>query len=227
MLGKFFISSFIAVICWCSCIGQARVFVFAGPQTSTANYSIRNAKQTTASKYGFRVGLGMKVDFDEHLYFSPALSFSKTGYKVTFDRPASPPDSSAKDNNTSIGQVDLDLHLQVDLGDQPNHFFINGGPTFNFLVSGKEQYHLSAGEPVNRKMNLGLYSAYGRFLAAFVTAVGYETASGFYVNVQYSHGLISMNNADEGPHILQRAIGINLGMFLHSKKLVIDTKNKE
>ena len=227
MLVKTIISFLISVIGCCCCFAQARVGLFAGPQTSTVQYSIRDVKQSTEFKYGFHAGVGMKVDFEERLYFFPAISYSITGYKVKFTKQATPPDSAAKDNNTSFHQVNVDLHLQVDLGKQPNHFFLKGGPEFNVIASGKEKFQLNTGETIDRKMKLGLYSPYGRFLVSLVAALGYETSSGFYVNLQYAHGLTSINNADNGPQILQRVIGLNIGIFLHSKKIVLDTKNKE
>jgi hypothetical protein len=227
MLGKIIIIFSIAVISWCNCSAQARVCFFAGPQTSIAKYSILNVKQPTEFKYGLHAGIAMKVNFDDHLFFFPAISYSNTGYKVKFNRSASPPDSSAKDNNTNFHQVDVDLHLQFDAGNHPSHFFLRAGPSFNFIISGKEKFHLTTGEFVNRKMKLGLYSPYGRILVSFVTSLGYETSSGFYFNLQYAHGLSSLNNADNGPQILQRVIGCNVGIYLHSKKIVLDTKNKE
>jgi len=227
MLVKRTISVVIAVISCCSCFAQAKVGFFAGPQTSTVQYKIQDVKQSSEAKYGFHAGVGMKVDFEERLYFFPAISYSKAGYKVAFNRQAIPPDSSAKDNNTSLHEVDLDLHLQVDLGKQLGHFFLRGGPSFNIIASGKEKFHVNSGETIDRKMKLGLYSPYGRFLVSAVAALGYETASGFYVNLQYAHGLTSINNADDGPQILQRVIGLNMGIFLHSKKIVLDTRNKE
>jgi hypothetical protein len=219
MLVKTIISFLISVIACCNCFAQVRVGFFAGPQTSPARYTIRDVKQSTAAKYGFHAGVGMKVDFENRLYFFPAISYSKTGYKVKFTKQATPPDSAAKDNNTNFNQVDLDLHLQFDLGNQPDHFFLRAGPSFNIIASGKEKFHLNTGETIDRKMKLGLYSPYGRFLVSLVTALGYETSSGFYVNLQYAHGLTSINNADDGPQILQRVIGLNIGIFLHSKKI--------
>jgi len=227
MLVRTIISFLIAAFTWSSSFAQARVFIFAGPQTSTVKYTIKNVKQSSESKFGFRAGLGLKVNFDEHLYFSPAISWSNTGYKVKFNMPSSPPDSAAKDNNANLNQLDIDLHLQFDAGNHPNHFFLRAGPTFNVAVLGKESFHITTGEEVSRNMKLGFYSQYSRILVSMVAALGYETSSGFFFNLQYSHGLISMNNADGGPQILQRVIGVNVGLFLHSKKIVLDTKNKE
>src|SRR6266496_3963916 len=100
MMVKTIVNFLFAVITWGSTLAQARAFVFAGPQTSTVKYTIKNVKQPAESKFGFRAGLGLKVNFDEQLYFSPALSWSNTGYKVKFNMTSSPPDSTAKDNNT-------------------------------------------------------------------------------------------------------------------------------
>ena len=55
---------------------QNRVAIFAGPQASTANYSIQNQKQDTKMKYGFNAGVAMKVPFDGFLYFAPAAFYS-------------------------------------------------------------------------------------------------------------------------------------------------------
>jgi hypothetical protein len=196
-------------------MGQANISFFAGPQASIARYTIKNVKQPTEFKFGFRGGVGMKVNFENNLYFFPAISYSKTGYKVQFNRLSFPPDSSAKDNNTTLHQVDLDAHLQYDFGNETGHLFIKAGPTFNVTVSGRETFHLNTGETVERKMKLGFYSAYGRILVAFSSSIGYEALSGFYLHLRYDHGLSSMNNADGGPQIIQRVFGLNVGLLLN------------
>ena len=68
---------------------QNQVALFAGPQMSTANYSIRNQKQETGFKYGLHAGIGMKVPFDGFLYFAPSVYYSYKGYDVTYNLPNS------------------------------------------------------------------------------------------------------------------------------------------
>jgi outer membrane protein with beta-barrel domain len=209
------------------CDAQARVGLFAGSQTTTANYTVNGATQPTKSKFGIHGGMGMKVPFEGHLYFYPSLSYYQFGYDVTFNKQSIPPDSFAVDNSVSIHQVNIDPVLQFDITKNPSHFYIRLGPSFQVLISGKEKFNKSSGDPVDRKMALGLYEDYGRMLVSIVPAAGYETASGFFFNFQYSLGLTSINNADGGPRILERMAGLSVGYFLKNKKIVIDTRNKE
>src|ERR671913_1785284 len=86
---------------------KAQLAVFAGPQITSAKYTIRSAKQATEFKQGFIAGMGLKTLMEGPVYFSPMLSFTKKGYKVSFDRPAFPPDSGALNNNTSIYTLEV------------------------------------------------------------------------------------------------------------------------
>jgi hypothetical protein len=68
---------------------------------------------------------------------------------------------------------------------------------------------------------------YGHFSANMLMQLGFETGSGFFMFAQYTHGMASTNNEDNGPKIRHRAYGISLGFYLNRKKIVIDTRNKE
>jgi outer membrane protein with beta-barrel domain len=206
---------------------QVRLSLFAGGQSTNVKYSIHEVKQPTESKFGFHGGLGMKVNFEGHLYFFPSMSYYQFGYDVSYNKKSNPPDSLATANSVRMHQLHIDPVLQFDIGKTPSHFFLRAGPSFQFVISGKEKYTKSAGELVDQKMNLGIYEDYGRILVSLVPAIGYETASGFYVDFQYTLGLTSMCNVDNGPQILQRMAGVTLGYYFKNKKIVIDTKNKE
>ena len=209
------------------CHAQARVCFFAGGQTTTVNYAIENVKQPANSKFGIHGGVGMKVNFENHLYFFPSISYYQFGYDVSFNHKSIPPDSFAKDNSVSIHQLNIDPVLQYDIGKNPSHFFLRAGPSFHFIISATEKFNTETGGFVNRKMEVGMYEDYGRILVSFVPAVGYESASGFYCNFQYTLGLINMCNADGGPRILERMAGLTVGYYLKNKKIVIDTRNRE
>lgn len=215
---KTIVPFFFALITVSNCPAQVAFNVLAGPQTTTAKYTILNVKQPTAFKYGFHAGVGCKVFFDNHLYFSPDLSYSLMGYKVKFNRPSFPPDQLAKDNNTTFHQLDFDFLLQYDLGNKPGHFFIKGGAAVSYVFSGKEEFNLVTGEHESRNMIFS-FGDYGRYLGSAVADLGYETSSGFFIYAHYVHGLGSMNNADGGPHINTRVIGLTAGMLFNSKKL--------
>jgi hypothetical protein len=209
------------------CGAQVTFGFFAGPQATTVRYFIHGNKQSSQFKYGFHAGTGLKVFFDKQLYFAPSINYSLMGYKVKFNQPSFPPDTSALDNNTSFHQIDLNLLLQYDLGNSPGHFFINAGVAVNLVLFGNEEYNCKNNSHVSQSMIFSIYNYYGRYLTSAITKFGYETPSGVFINAFYVHGLGSMNNAQDGPLIKNQVIGISFGKYLNPKKIVIDTRNKE
>jgi len=200
------------------CFAQVQFGIFAGPHVTSAMYSVKNAKQPTDFKPGFHIGAAYKIPFDNNLFFAPAISYEMMGYKVVFNQPSFPPDLLAKDNNTSFHEIDVDPLLQYDLSRKSNHLFVRAGPSFNFILSGKENFNLATGEHVSQKMKFSVTNGYGPFLASVVGQLGFETSGGLTISAEYIQGLISMNNEDEGPSIRNRLVGITVGKFFKSKK---------
>lgn len=200
--------------------------VFAGPQMTSAKYTVQDVQQKDDSKYGFQLGAMMKVPFEGNFYFAPMAFYSMKGYKVKFDRFAYPPDVDAIDNNVTLHTFELAALLQFDLGKNPSHFFIKAGPSLDFQLFGKEKFNLNGGSAVNRNIPFSP-ADYGHFSANALAHFGYETASGFTIFAQYTYGLASINNKDLGPRISHRAFGISIGKYFNRKKIVIDTRNKE
>lgn len=205
---------------------QPRFGIFAGPQATTANYYIQGVKQETEFKYGFQAGATMKIEFENRLFFAPALFYSMKGYEVKFNQSAYPPSLTATDNNTTIHCFEIAPMLQVDLGSKPGHVFIKAGPSFDIQLSGKETFNQTVGGTVTRNMKFGP-GEYGLVSANLVAQLGYETKSGFLIFAQYTHGASDLSNADGGPAIRHRVYGISFGKLFSRKKIVMDTKNKE
>jgi hypothetical protein len=223
---KFFLLCFITVFTAINAISQTEFGFFAGPQATATHYTILNVKQKNDMKFGFQAGVAFKIPFENRLSFSPAAFYSMKGYKVTFTRASFPPDSNAKDNNTTIHTFETAALLQYDFNNQPDHFFIKGGPSLDFQLFGKETFNLIAGGSVNRSMKFS-FGDYGHYSANMLVQFGYETGNGIIIFAQYSHGLASINNADGGPAIRHRVFGISIGKYLNRKKNIMDTKNKE
>ena len=204
---------------------QVEYGVFAGPQLTGARYNIRGIKQESTSKVGVNAGIQMKVPFEGRLSFAPSVMYNLRGYKVKFDRPASPPDSSAIDNNTSFHTFELAFLLQHDFNLKPGHYFIRIGPSLDFVLVGNETFNTNMGTTVDRAMKFG-FADYGAYLASMILQFGYEARNGLHFYAHYNHSLISMNNKDYGPRINNRAIGFSIGKYFKKKKAVIDTQNK-
>lgn len=197
---------------------QVDFYLFGGPQAVSARYTIRNAKQPTEAKFGFTLGVSAKIPFEEQLYFVPAINYSRKGYKVTLNTSSYPPDTRALNNDVSINTLDFAPLLQFDFSKKPSHFFVRGGIAMDFAISGKESYDTSAngGGQVERDMPF-TYGDYGRYTGNAIIQAGYETPA-MFVNAHYTHGMGSLNNADGGPKIVHRIVGISFGVKLNKKK---------
>ena len=210
---------------------QVEFNIFAGPQATTAHYYIETSnvekiKQETKMKAGFQAGIGMKVPFDNQLFFAPAVFYSMKGYKVTYNMFSALPDVNAKDNNTTIHTFEMAALLQFDFNTNPSHFFIKAGPGLDFQLIGKEKFNLIGGGSVDRKMKYS-YGDYGHYSGNLHAQFGYETSKGLSIFAHYTHGLGNLSNLDGGPHITHRVFGISFAKSLNRKKIVMDTKNKE
>ena len=191
---------------------QTRFSFFAGPQATTVHYVVRGSEQSTDFKFGFQAGAGAKIEFDNRLYFSPAIYYSLKGYKVVLKQGAYPPGLLAINNNTTVHTLETAFLLQYDFSSRPSHFFFKGGPSLDFQLAGREKFDLGDGSQINRKMKYG-FADYGHYAASAIVQVGYETASNYIFYVHYAHGLTNLNNADEGPSVFYRVLGISIGKY--------------
>lgn len=193
--------------------GQVQFNFFGGPQSTKARYTVNDSKQVTSFKTGLQAGAGLKVPFENRIFFTPVVFYSLKGYKVQFNKFAFPPDPDATDNNVTLHTVETAALLQFDFSDQPDHYFISFGPALDFQLYGKEKYNLATGGAVNKKMRFG-FADYGRYSASAIARFGFETGSKLIVFVQFNLGLSSINNADYGPGIQHRVVGFSFGKYI-------------
>jgi hypothetical protein len=192
--------------------GQVQFGIFAGPQVTDVRYMIQKKKQESTLKAGVNMGIAFKIPLEYRLTFSPSVMYNLRGYHVQFAAPSFPPDSAAKDNNTSFHTVELAFLLQHDFKLTPGHFFFRIGPSLDFALIGKEKFHLPTGL-VSRNMKFS-FGDYGHYLASAIVHLGYEFKTGMFAYAYYNYSLTTMNNADGGPKIGNRAAGISLGKYL-------------
>ena len=203
---------------------QVEYGVFAGPQVTGVRYLINDKKQESSLKIGVNAGFQMKVPFEGRLSFAPSIMYNLRGYKVKFDSPAYPPDSSAVDNNTSFHTIELAFLLQHDFNLAPGHFFIRIGPSLDFALFGNEKFNTNMNTTVDRPMKFG-FADYGHYLASAIIQFGYEAQNGLFFYAHYNYGLTTMNNADHGPRIGNRAAGITIGKYF-KRKVAMGTQSK-
>lgn len=183
--------------------------IYAGPQATTVRYVVKDEKQDNSFKIGFQVGLTTSLPVEGNLRFSPGIAYNLRGYKVDFDTPVNPPDSSALDVNTTFHTIELSFLFHHVFKQEPGRWFIKFGPSLDFALFGNEKFKTTNGS-VDRKMRFS-FDNYGRYMASAILQLGYESKSGIFGFVHYNYSLTTMNNFDGGPRIGNRAIGISLG----------------
>ena len=209
------------------CFSQTNFGVFGGPQLTTAKYKVKEEKQPTDAKIGLQLGATLKIPFDNQLYFGPAVYYSMKGYKVTLNDPSFPPTELATNNETTLHTIEIAPLLHLDFSNQPSHLFVKFGPAIDFAFSGKEKFDTIGGTaPIERSMNFS-FTEYGRFTAQAILHFGYETDKGLLIFAHYAEGLGSLNNADNGPTIKHRIVGLSVGWFFNKNRKIMDTRVKE
>jgi len=205
---------------------QVQFGVFAGPQVTDVRYIINGKKQESSIKMGANAGMQIKVPFENRLSFAPSIMYNLRGYKVKFDSPTFPPDSSAVDNNTTFHTIELGFLLQHDFNLDPGHCFIRFGPSLDFPLFGNEKFNTNNNGKVDRAMKFS-FADYGHYLASVIVQFGYETKTGLFAYAHYNYSMTTMNNADGGAGIGNRAAGITIGKYFKQSKAVINTQNKQ
>jgi Outer membrane protein beta-barrel domain len=188
---------------------------FAGPQITDARIVIKDKRQESSIKIGGTAGLQLKVPFEGRLSFAPFIAYNLRGYNVKFSSPAFPPDPTATDNDTRFHTVEVGFLFQHDFNLEPGHVFIRFGPSLDFALIGNEKFNTPNGM-VDRKMKFS-FGDYGHYLASAILQIGFETKNGIYFYGHYNYSLTTMNNADNGASIGNRAAGISIGKYFKRK----------
>jgi len=204
----------IAILLTVSVNSQVEYGIFAGPQVTDVRFVINDKRQESSLKIGVNAGLQLKIPFENGLSFAPSVMYNMRGYKVKFDSPTFPPDSSAVDNNTRFHTIELAFLLQHDFGTDDAHFFIRFGPSLDFALFGNEKFNTNMSTKVDRAMKFS-FADYGHYLASAIVQFGYEAQNGLFFYAHYNYSLTTMNNADGGAGIANRAAGITIGKWLN------------
>ncbi len=199
-----------------SVIAQTTVGITAG--ASFANVSVKAAGFSFSPKLkaGIIVGLFVDAPLSSNLSFQPALNFVQKGYLVN--------DGSVKDK-VNINYVEIPLNFVYNTG-KTGGFFIGGGPSVAFGISGKEKYTDKdfPEDNLDEKIKFGSDEDKIKRLdfGANVLA-GYKFAGGFMISGNYNLGLSNIGNKspdfpeDDGT-IKNRYFAIKIGYAFSGKK---------
>lgn len=210
-----------------SLIGFSQVLfgVHAGVHNHSVNYTIGGTTQPSTAQFGYQFGVNLKVFFEERLFFNPFLLYSLKKYQVRFNRPSYPPSDAAINNDVTMYTIEFAPLLQYDFSYHPSHFFIRFGPSLDVGVGGRETFDLNNNTKQTQNITYS-NSQYSRFAASGVIHLGYEINNNFSIFAHYEHGFVNRSNADDGPKIFHRTVGISLGKYFGKNPNVFDTRVK-
>ena len=164
-------------------------------------------KISTQNVSGGYLGLHFKVPFDNRLYFKPFVDLHYRGMKV--QAPVANEYSSIREIQIRVAPI---LHLQLTGQlNRPGGWFLQAGPSIGFGAGGRQIRQSNINTSVSNKLKYG-FQAYGRYDATLHMGIGYETAGGLQINVDYNHGLSNMINTEFGPVLKYRYMSAGIGI---------------
>jgi hypothetical protein len=207
------------------CSAQVILGVHAGVHQHTVDYTITDIPQPVTAETGFEAGVNLKVFFEEKLFFNPFLFYSLKKYRVSFNSPSYPPSDAAVNNDVTMHTVEFAPLLQYDFSYNPSHFFIRFGPSVDIGVGGKEKFDLNNNTTQSQSVTYS-NTQYSRVALSAIGHLGYEFNNSFSVFGYYEYGFGSRNNADDGPKIFHRVLGIAIGKYFGRNPNVFNTSVK-
>ncbi|MBX9784024.1 MAG: PorT family protein [Chitinophagaceae bacterium] len=162
----------------------------------------------TKPVHGGYIGIMMKVPFDNRLFFAPQMDVSYRGMST---------DSLQQNQFSNVTEFNLRVMplLQFDFtnpSENANTVFVQFGPSIGFGLYGRQTKQNSTGTPLKRNLKYG-FQDYGRYEANLHAGIGYETAGGFRVLLDYAHGLGNMINTDGGGALKYRTVSLGIGYW--------------
>jgi hypothetical protein len=171
----------------------------AGWHTSSAQIIDKSSSKKSPSNHlnGLSAAVGIKVEFDNQLYFSPRIQYSLHGFELagTKNDPAV---------QYRLHYIEFPILLQLDFTKKNQGLFASFGPSVGGAISGS-----TTKESQKEPMRFGM-TQYNRINIDAMAQIGYEFKNGLSIDAAYTYGLTSITNGDELPIIRMAQLGLGL-----------------
>lgn len=168
-------------------------------------------------KPGLTAGIFLNKPLSENFIFQPALNFVQKGYKIK---------DSEGTETVNLNYIEIPLNFLYFLysGQKNAGFFIGGGPTIAYAISGTDKFKDSPGSTsdYSDKIKFGKEPEEYKALDFGINAiVGYRLANGLMLSANYNFSLSKINNddveSDEKTSIKNKFFSFKIGYTLHKK----------
>ena len=196
-------------------MAQSQFGVRAGFNVTTVNQDVDFGEGAEEPwRPGFNVGLASQFRMSEVFAIAPELLYTQRGYLVEY--------GSVGERNVRYDYLNLPVMFRLTFGDILKGY-INAGPTFGYLLSGKYKVEGEiAGvevEPVNEKINFNSDGEEDWDLDANRFEIGGAIGGGvmldteggsFLIDLRYSQGFTNVANFEETDGNKNQAVTVSL-----------------
>jgi hypothetical protein len=192
---------------------QTNFALKGGPNTSTALVSVNDLKQQNQYLNGFNIGAQLETFFDNQLYFTPSIMYSRRGFSYK-----SSPDTSSYKYVLNYIDINPTLIFYLNKKHLEKGFAIMAGPYISVGLTGKGT---STVDNVTSTQNV-TYSMVSGFCSVDLGVNGglCWKFNRFFMEAMYQYGFANINNNvdSDGRNFQNRMISFNIGYFLTHNK---------
>lgn len=200
----------VALLLLLSCIAVAQPVKWnfrAGWHTSSAQIIDKSSGHKTGTNHlnGLSAGVGLKVEFDNLLYFTPRVQYSMHGFETAGNK-------ETPSVQYRVHYIEFPVLLQLDFNKKQQGFYAQFGPSLGAAIAGSSK---EAGKSTPLRFAM---TQYNRVNIDAVAHVGYRFKNKLSVDAGYTYGLTSITNGDTQPIIRMAQLGIGLSYQFAGKK---------
>ena len=191
---------------------KTRVGLHAG--TSLANYKFEYAGTNISgdSKTGFIAGLLVDIPVSTNFSIQPALNFVQKGTQS---------EDMGEKSTISVNCLEIPVNFLYKTGGNAGSFFVGGGPSFAFNMSGKSKYDDGNSiEEEDIKFGNDQDNDHMKSMDAGINFLaGYQFSNGLFLSAGYNQGLSNMAlYSDDDESIKSNYFSIKIGFMFGGKK---------
>ena len=196
----FFIPPFIFLFAVVTHAQQTAIGFNAGATLATYKMKSSDESATSNSKVGFTTGFVIGIPVGKKVSFQPAIQFTQKGGILK--------DSNQGNNNrktTTINYLEIPLNMLYKTSSSKGRFYVGGGPSIAFGISGKSKDGVSE-YPITLGKDNG--SEFKRLDLGLNLLAGYHFGNGIFIR------------GDSNNSFKNKYFGLRLGYMQEKKKLL-------
>lgn len=210
--------SFLALtmMCLATVAQNTRVGLTAGVAIANYNSKVDGNDESGNSKAGITAGILVDVPIGKSVSFQPALNYVQKGTKdeETFA-------GITEEVKLNVDCIEVPLNILFNSTSNSGTFFVGGGPSFGFNLSGKLKYDDGTNSE-SEKIEIGNDPdndfIKGLDIGANILA-GYRFPNGLFVSAGYNRGLSNLfPGGDSDGKLKSSYFSVKLGWLFNGKK---------